>query len=52
MAERVGLKKAEHRKKNKPRWKRRIERDMKRLRGVSRDVEKGGHYISAAMDGQ
>ena len=42
MAERVGLKKAEHRKKNEPRWKRRIERDMKRLRGVSRDVEREG----------
>ena len=32
MAERIGLKKAEHRKKNEPRWKRRIEGDLKRLR--------------------
>ena len=32
VAERIGLKKAEHRKKNEPRWKRRIEEDIKRLR--------------------
>ena len=32
VAERIGLKKAEHRKKNESRWKRRIERDIKRLR--------------------
>ena len=32
VAERIGLKKAEHRKKNEPRWKRRIEGDIKRLR--------------------
>ena len=30
--ERIGLKKAEHRKKNEPRWKRRIEGDIKRLK--------------------
>ena len=32
MAERIGLKKAEHRKKNEPRRKHRIEGDIKRLR--------------------
>ena len=32
VAERIRLKKAEHRKKNEPRWKRRIEGDIKRLR--------------------
>ena len=32
MVERIELKKAEHRKKNEPRWKRRIEGDIKRLR--------------------
>ena len=32
MAEQIGLKKVEHRKKNDPRWKRRIEGDIKRLR--------------------
>ena len=32
VVERIGLKKVEHRKKNKPRWKRRIEGDIKRLR--------------------
>ena len=32
VAERIGLKKAEYRKKNEPRWKRRIEGDIKRLR--------------------
>ena len=32
MAEQIGLKKAEHRKKNEPRWKRRTEEDVKRLR--------------------
>ena len=32
VAERIGLKKAERRKKNEPRWKRRIEGDIKRLR--------------------
>ena len=32
MAERIGLKKAEYRKKNEPRWKNKIERDIKRLR--------------------
>ena len=32
MAERIGLKKAEHRKKNERRWKRRIEGDIKKLR--------------------
>ena len=32
MVEWIGLKKAEHRKKNEPRWKRRIEGDIKRLR--------------------
>ena len=32
MVERTELKKAEHRKKNEPRWKRRIEGDIKRLR--------------------
>ena len=32
VAERIGLKKAEHRKKNEPRWKRRIEGDIKSLR--------------------
>ena len=35
MAERIGLKKAEHRKKNEPRWKHRIERDIKRLKKVN-----------------
>ena len=32
VAERIGLKKTEHRKENQPRWKRRVERDIKRLR--------------------
>ena len=32
VAERIGLKKAEHRKKNELRWKRRIQGDIKRLR--------------------
>ena len=32
VAERIGLKKAEHTKKNEPRWKRRIEGDIMRLR--------------------
>ena len=32
MAERIGLKKAEYRKKNEPRWRNKIERDIKRLR--------------------
>ena len=32
MAERIELKKAEHRKKNEPRWKHRIEGDIERLR--------------------
>ena len=32
VVERIGLKKAEHRKKNQPRWKRWIEGDIKRLR--------------------
>ena len=32
VAERIGLKKAEHRKNNEPRWTRRIEGDIKRLR--------------------
>ncbi|XP_068756065.1 uncharacterized protein [Montipora capricornis] len=32
VAEQLGLKKAEHRKKNEPRWKRRIEGDIKRLK--------------------
>ena len=32
VAGRIGLKKAEHKKKNEPRWKRRIEGDIKRLR--------------------
>ena len=32
VAERIGLKKADHRKKNEARWKRRIEGDIKRLR--------------------
>ncbi|XP_068704348.1 microfibrillar-associated protein 1A-like [Montipora foliosa] len=32
VAEQVELKKAEHRKKNEPRWKRRIERDIKRMK--------------------
>ena len=32
VAEQLGLKKAEHRKKNKPRWKRRIKGDIKRLK--------------------
>ena len=32
VAEQIGLKKAEHWKKNEPRWKRRIEEDIKRLR--------------------
>ena len=32
VTERIGLKKAEHRKKNEPRWKRRVEGDIKRLR--------------------
>ena len=31
VAERIGLKKAKHRKKNEPRWKRRIEADIKML---------------------
>ena len=31
VVERIGLKKANHRKKNKPRWKRTIEEDVKRL---------------------
>ena len=32
VVERIGLKKAEHRKKNEPRWKCRMEGDIKRLR--------------------
>ena len=32
VVEQLGLKKAEHRKKNKPWWKRRIEEDLKRLK--------------------
>ena len=32
VAERIGLNKSEHREKNEPRWKRRIEGDIKRLR--------------------
>ena len=32
VAEQLGLKKAEHKKKNEPRWKPRIEGDMKRLK--------------------
>ena len=32
VAEQIGLKKEEHMKKNEPRWKRRIERNIKRLR--------------------
>ena len=32
VAEKTGLRKSEHRKKNKPRWKRRIQGDIKRLR--------------------
>ena len=32
VADQIGLKKAEHRKKNEPRWKRRIEGDIKRLK--------------------
>ena len=31
VAEQIGLKKMDHRKKNEPRWKRRIEGDTKRL---------------------
>ena len=32
VAEHIGLKKRDYREKNKPRWKRRIERDIKKLR--------------------
>ena len=32
VAEQIGLKKAEHRKKNEPRWRYRIEGDIKKLR--------------------
>ena len=32
VGERIGFKKAEYRKKNEPRWKRRVEGDIKRLR--------------------
>ena len=32
VTEKIGLRKGEHRKKNKPRWKRRIQGDIKRLR--------------------
>ena len=32
IAEQIGLKKRDYREKNKPRWKRRIEGDMKKLR--------------------
>ena len=32
MGERIGFKKAEYREKNEPRWKRRVEGDIKRLR--------------------
>ena len=32
MTEQIGMKKAEHRKKNEPRWRCRIEGDIKRLR--------------------
>ena len=40
MAEWIGLKKAEHRKKKEPRWKRRIEGDIKRLRQEVNFLEK------------
>ena len=34
------MKKEEHRKKNEPRWKRRIERDIKRLRQEFKFLER------------
>ena len=40
VAERIGLKKADHRKKNEPIWKRRIEGDIKRLRQEFNFLEK------------
>ena len=40
VVERIGLKKAEHRKKNEPRWKRRIEGDIKGLRQEVNFLEK------------
>ena len=39
VAERIGLKKVEHRKNNEPRWKRRIEGDIKRLRQEANFLE-------------
>ena len=39
-AEQIGLKKAERRKKNKPRWKRKIEGDIKRLRQEDNFLER------------
>ena len=40
VAERIALKKADHRKKNEPIWKRRIEGDIKRLRQEFNFLEK------------
>ena len=40
VAEQVGLKKAERRKKNEPRWKRKIEGDIKRLRQEDNFLER------------
>ena len=39
VAERIGLKKVEHRKNNEARWKRRIEGDIKRLRREANFLE-------------
>ena len=39
VAERIELKKAEHKQKNEPRWKRRIEGNIKRLRQVRKGKE-------------
>ena len=41
VAEQVGLKKVVHRKKNEPRWKRRIEGDIKRLKQDINFLERG-----------
>ena len=40
MAEQIGLKKAERRKKNEPRWKHKIEGDIKRLRQEDKFLER------------
>ena len=41
VAEQIGLKKVVHRKKNEPRWKRRIEGDIKRLKQDINFLERG-----------